>query len=237
LFSCGESTEDIGKLELNFKLQYGGQTLTMFENVNYPDGKSMYFSRFSFYFSNPTLIKSGHNHLLDNLSYLNLTGSHDTKAKAEQGYTITYDNIDVGTYASLDFGIGVPAGDNNKKPSDFPANHILSDFTEYWSGWKSYIFARSEGVIDLDNNGVFGSQDAFSLHLGANEAYRTVSLSNPIEIKKNETTKLTVIIDLKKEFDGNSIYDINSNPQTHSTDQQDQVNELANNLAKAFSIK
>lgn len=232
---CDDKVEEFGKLEITYKLQYGGKTLAMFDHYQYPNGDSLFFSRFSFYMSKLTLSNSDTSLRIEDISYNNLTTSHETKAKAEQGYVKTYDQIPTDVYSTISFGLGVPSEDNNKNPNNFPSSNVLSEATEYWAGWNSYIFAKTEGNIDLAGNG--GYDTGVSLHLGSNDAFRNLSFSKPIEIKSDEVTKLTIFIDLRKEFENGTIYDIASDPQTHSLSQSAQVNQLATNLKTSFHLE
>ncbi|MBK8700586.1 MAG: hypothetical protein IPN29_14070 [Saprospiraceae bacterium] len=236
LASCGDDpvVQDNGKLNLNFKLKYGDQTLVMFDNYTYPDGKKLYFSRFSFFLSEIQLKGSAGYTQIHDISYHNLTNSHTGAANAALGYKYNMDGIKPGTYSAIKFSLGVPKASNDKTPADYDNNHILSNQAEYWGAWKSFIFTRTEGQIDLDGDGV--TETGFGLHTGANEAFRTIELPASLTITENGTATLTIEIDLKKEFGTNPVYDIESNPQIHSMSQAPQVKELIDNLITGFKI-
>lgn len=235
LAGCGDDDAGSGSLKLNFKLKYGDQSLVMFEPYTYPTGQKMTFSRFSFYFADAQL-KSGSNYTgIHEISYHTLTNSHTGAAAAAKGYDYTIPNIKAGNYTSLKFALGVPKVSNDKTPADFANSHVLSNQAEYWSGWKSYVFTKTEGLIDFDGDGTMES--GYALHTGANEALRTIELPVNLTIAEGKESTLNITIDLKKEFGSNPVYDIVTNPQIHSISQAAQVKQLIDNLATAFSVE
>lgn len=230
--SCDDDKET-STLNVELKLTYDGTPLTMFTNYTYPTGEVFYFSRFSFFTSDVKLKSSNGNYIdILDVKYNDLTNSH-TSPKASYNFNI--DNIKNGEYTGIKFGIGVPPAANAKSPADYGSDHPLSNQSEYWGGWLSYIFTRTEGNIDFDDNGI--PETGFALHTGADNAYRTVELPANITITPDKTAKITIEIDLKKEFGFNPVYEIRQNPQIHSLSQQPQVIELIDNLVEGFSIK
>lgn len=235
LSSCGDEESQTGDLKLNFKLKYGDQPLVMFEPYNYPTGQKMIFSRFSFYLGD-TQLKSGSSYTgIEEISYHNLTNSHTGAAAAAKGYDHTITGIKAGNYTSLKFALGVPKVNNDKSPADFSNSHVLSNQSEYWSGWKSYVFTKTEGQIDLDGDGT--TETGFALHTGANDALRIIELPVNLTISEGKETTLNIFIDVKKEFGSNPVYDIETHPQIHSISQAPQVKQLIDNLATAFSMQ
>ena len=101
--------------------------------------------------------------------YVNsLTESHTSIELSEAGYKLKFSNIPVDQYSALSFGIGVPSNLNSKNPSQFDINHPLGEGSHYWSGWKSYIFSKTEGVM---TNGTDATN--FAYHSGFDSAYRS----------------------------------------------------------------
>lgn len=238
LFSMGcEDTESPqqGNLTINFKLKYGQEPLAMFEPYTYPTGQKMIFSRFSFYMGNTELKNNSGFKPIEEISYHNLTISHTGLNSASKGYDYTISGIQPGDYTALKFSLGVPKYLNDKTPADFSNDQILSNQAEYWSGWKSYVFTKTEGQIDFDGDGI--TESGFALHTGANDALRTIELPANIKIEDGKTSQLTVVIDVKKGFGNNPVYDIEANPQIHSLSQTPFVKQLVDNLMTAFSIQ
>ena len=230
MISCGDK-EATGDLNIRFKLKYGDQPLEMFKEYNYPvTNEKLLFNRLSFFISDITLRSSEGDFNLKDIDYLDLTQSHTDPVKAN-GLEYKLSGILARNYTSLDFGIGVPKASNALQPKDFKAGHVLSGSAEYWSAWKSYIFFRPEGLIAL--NGEVKPESPFALHLGADEAYRIFNINKSISITENGVTNLDIEIDMKKFFDGKTLYDINDTQQIHSLFQIPLMKILADNLAVA----
>lgn len=234
-FSCGDNKE-VDCLQFNFKLTYDGDPLVMFDEYDYPGGNKIYFSRVSFYMSDVTIFNddtpSGSEFLIEENDYINLTDSHITLDGAEEGLKVEYElpttNID-----QVFFNIGMDANDNATTPIEYTSDNDLSLAGEYWPGWRSYVFAKIEGMIDLNGDGTL--EQPIALHLGSDEARRnliTQMLDNKRELNFN--------IDIQKVFDhSGEIYDIATTPQIHTIDDvdaTDAINYLSTGLINAFEL-
>lgn len=236
--SCGDDTPDTtqnqeGSIEMALKVTYDGEPLILSQNYVYPDGKAMYFSRFSFYMADITLRTEEVVASSDNTNYLNVGQAHQTAEGAAEGLKFNLNGVKSGDYVNLSFGVGVPVEENNMTPADFPSDNDLSLAGEYWPGWESYIFCKVEGVIDFDGDG--NPESDFALHLGADEAFVDVEIDRDFSVNDNQTTELVLPIELKNFFlDGSSIFDIEANPKLHNLSQSAEVNQLARNLRTCF---
>jgi hypothetical protein len=234
LVTCDDKEEG-NDLTFVFKLNYGLDPLVLFKEYKLPGAQTIFFSRFSMFVSDIKLIKGNEVKTLNQVDYLDLTQSHATIEDAKKGFELKFSKVPSMVYDSLVMTIGVVPQNNNKIPSDFNQKP-LSDQAEYWGDWKSYIFSRTEGKVDLNSDGV--PETGFALHTGGNDGLRTIRLKYPISVDFDNLSKYIVEIDLRKQFSGNqSLYDIAKNPQIHSRSQAAQVKELADNLSKAFNIK
>lgn len=235
--SCGEDEATTtqngeGSVEMALQVSYDGQPLIMSNDYVYPDGKAMYFSRFSFYMADLTLRTEEGTATSDAINYLRLGEAQNNAAGAEEGLKFNLSGVTSADYVNLSFGIGVPAEENAMSPADFPSTSDLS-LGEHWPGWNSYIFCKVEGVIDFDNDGI--PETDFALHLGADEAFVNIELDRDFVVNDNQTTELIIPIELKNFFqNGNTIFDIESNPKIHNLAQSGAIAELANNLKTCF---
>lgn len=231
--SCDDKVSETGKVDINFKMTYDGAPLQLLKKYKYPDGKSMFFNRFSFMLSEVEFASSNASTKVDQTLFVNLSDSHSTEAGAKAGQNITLDGLKTGKYTSFKMCIGVPKSKNAKTPADFQPTDPLSQTAEYWAGWKSYIFARTEGFVDTNNDGI--ENQGFALHTGADEAYICFNSSINTEIS-DKPNKINVTFDLKKLFqNGTELYDIKTNPQIHSLSQAPLVKILATNLLSSLS--
>jgi len=220
---------ETGTIDLNIKLEFDGIPLVMFEDYTYPDGRKMNFTRCSFYTSDMKLDER----VINEVEFHNLTNDHATADLAESGYTYTIENVLPGNYESLSFNIGVPQELNDKDPGEFPSGHPLAKPAENWFSWKSFIFLKIEGNIDLDDDGEM--ETGIAIHTGANEALVNIAMSYPVQINANEVTPMNITLDVYDVFKGEErIFPIDDFAQIHSLSQLDAVIELSNNLINAI---
>jgi hypothetical protein len=134
-------------------------------------------------------------------------------------------------------GVGLPEDVNASQPSDYESGHPLAKTSEYWAGWDSYIFAKYEGKIDLDKDGVL--ETGFSFHTGSDEVYRELEFDTPISINSNETTEITILLDAKELFrlDNTSYIDLSEIQGTHNQGDVDVMGEISDNYSSAFRIQ
>ena len=228
LMSC--SKDPIADAEVRFRLRYEDKPLVTLEEVTYPDGKSLYFSRVSLFIENFNLIGDESTTLIDR-DYFTLTDDHLSDAEAQMGTLIFKGELEQDDYTAS-FNIGVDAVNNAKVPADFTSDNVLSNPAEYWPGWNSYIFAKFEGFIDLDGDG--DEETGFALHLGADDAYRSISINRSMKLSEDNPA-LFIDIQLEKLFMNNGVmYDISANPQIHSREQNPIVIMLSDNMVTCF---
>ena len=225
-FSCGDDSSD---LTMNFKLEYNGEPLVMFDEYTYPDGKTINFTRFNFYISELNLIKEGISTEVKDVDYLDLTMYNLDKETSENGYDYIIRDLENIDFDGLSFNIGLTPEMNSSVPADYNSSSPLSKTSEYWLNWASYIFAKIEGNVDLDGDGSL--ETGVALHLGSDAILRTIQFDN-----MDGDNNIDIVIDLKEVFENGSIYDIESTPRIHSLSQIDQASELIDNLVSSFKL-
>ncbi len=223
--SCDE--DDKTNVSLIFKLEYGGEPLVMFQDYAYPDGKTIQFTRFSFYLSDLTYRSSEDVQEIEPVDFVNLTSSHTDLSSSMEGFQYRTDKVDVSKIEEISFNMGLTESQNQSVPADYASGHPLARPGEYWVAWDSYIFAKIEGWIDLDNDGE--AETGIALHLGSNEVMQEINL--PVSTTGGT---IDIIFDLKSAFEGDQIYDIEANPQLHSLSQLPAATELARNLSNSI---
>ena len=227
-------SEDDGEIQIKLKLEYQGTPVVMLDRFQYPDnGPEFFFLKFSMFMSNLELIGDNTIELMD-IDLLNFSDSHSTLTGAEEGFVLSIKDVAPGSYTGLRFDIGVPDTLNAQSPADFSNDHPLASTAEYWEGWNSYIFMKTEGRIDLEGDDDF--ETGMALHIGSDAVYRSKTMSESIQINAEETTVTTITIDLYKLFvNGNDTYDIYTTPQIHTLEEIDFAIELADNLVQAIN--
>lgn len=228
--SCGSPKDS---LDLNYKLEYLGEPMVMFQDYTYPSGKTFQVQRVSFYISDLKVSSSdGTEEVIAESEYIDLTNSHRDATFAAEGYNYKAEDLTL-DYETVSFNIGLTDVQNSMVPEDFTSDNPLSLSVEYWRAWNSYVFVKIEGNLDINEDGEYGAGEAFALHLGTNEsrrAFSTVMSESSADIK----------IDLEKVFNyGGNIYDIEANPRLHSLTPEilDAMDFLSTGVEGAISVE
>jgi hypothetical protein len=209
-----------GMLKLRILPKYGDQTLVMQERIIGGQNLPMVIKRLSFFLDLPDL---GEELVLVDLSSLT------SKAKAEEGYVANFDLLP-GNYSNLRLGIGVPSDLNKKQPSDFSSSNPLSEVSEYWEAWDSYIFTKTEGAVDTAKNGRADLQ--FSYHTGTDEMFRIVTLNKNFTITENQNTEIVVELDGKA-----GVVNPLKEQNAHSLSNKAVALTISDNYLNSFKIK
>jgi hypothetical protein len=224
------------ELALSFKATYDGQPLLINQYYDYVNGQKINLFRSQFYVSNITLIKPSGNIVIKDADYINFSGNTDLTG-AQKGQIVTCKNIPMGEYTGITIGIGVPPAVNSTKPESYKTDNVLSQTSEYWQSWKSYIFTKTEGKLDTNND---GKEDfTFGYHTGSDAAYRTVTIAQPLSLSGSSYYAGTVKIDVKKlltRADG-TFLDITKKQTTHELADTTYSNYLMNNFKNAMTIE
>ena len=224
-----------GTLDLNFKAFYGDENLVLGNFYDYPDGKGskISFDRLKFYISD---IKLGDNASISDALIFDFRENHSSAATSSNGETISIEDITVGDYEKIDFGVGLNAALNASNPADYKSSEALSQTEMYWDWRGSYIFAMIEGNLDTDGDGV--GDVPFLYHPGSDALFRDVSFSTPITIEKKETTTINLEINTKDIFiTSNGAFDIEAEPLSHSGPTDEEVaQEIMTNLTNAIKL-
>jgi len=254
--SCDPKDEDpviepTTSVDLVFKAKYGAESAPMQEEFIYADGKDIKFVQMDFFVANITLLTENSPNSpeieLKEIDFVNLT--FNDPAAAQQGYTISIDNVPAGTYAGMKIGIGVPADLNRSRPEDFGSTDVLSQNSHYWEGWSSYIFAKIEAAADLngDDEIVLGGSDSegLSYHTGTDEVYQEVLIPQEIVLTEDVNFTIDLNLDLKQVFlTTNDLHDTNNDGYldietfrgTHTDESLDVAKKMMKNLANSITL-
>lgn len=219
----------VGKLNVNIRLMYGDEPLIMLKKYKLADNRDILFNRVSMLISN---IKLGELEVnKDDVKMLNFTNQNSSLTNAIQGVTLEINNAPAINNSNLSFCIGLPSELNQKDPSKYGINSPLSDQGEFWSAWKSFIFARFEGFYDGKKTGQ--TDKSFLLHTGGDDALRCLNLKQSIFITENQTKTITLLLDMKTILAG---YDIDANPDIQDLSQAPFVKQISDNIGQAFRL-
>ncbi len=230
LASCGGDEINNG---LNFKLTYEGEPLVMFTDLTYPNGKTMQFQRISFYLSEINLAKDGTTVLSKEAEYIDLSTSHSTLEKANEGFDFVFDAEESLDYNEISFNIGLTEEMNASVPEDFLSSNPLSLAQEYWRDWGTYISIKIEGNLDKNEDGEYGAGESFALHLGTDIVTRKFSQTADGE------SFVKIGIEVDKIFNNaGQIYDLENFARLHTLSDENlaKMSELATNLESSFYV-
>lgn len=230
LFLLHGCSDDPVELNIRFFLTYQDEPLIMLQNYSYPDGRLMRISRVSFYLSDIAISTDDGMHEISDVAFLDLSSSHATADAASRGFSFYSEILDMDRPDRLTFNVGLTNEQNSTSPSDYTSDHPLSRTGEYWTGWQSYIYVKVQGMIDLDNDG--DPETGMALHLGSEPILRTMDLNFP-----DDSGSMDVVIDIRRFFEGDRIFDIDSSPQIHSLEQIDAAIELIDNFCEAIQVR
>jgi len=188
------------------------------------------------YVSDVALLKGGEEVIIADVDYLKMTETFALESTASEGYPYSIAGIEDGDFDGIKFNIGLTPELNSTTPSDYPVSNPLGLTGDYWPTWNSYIFASIEGRMNIDTSNPDYEQ-GLALHLGSDDAMRTISLNNSISLSNEQEKIISIQVELRNLFvsqDG-EVYDIKATPATHSLSQIPQVIELSDNLKNSIN--
>jgi len=210
--ACKETNEDPkGTLEIVFKAQYNDSPLVLYQdyNTNETDPTKIQLSILQFFLADVMSQKDQTDVNLLDVEQINFLNTIDL-ANAEAGVAVTINDLAVGNYSGLYFGVGLSDDVNtNTSPSDYSTDSPLGVNGNYWATWNSYIYSRLEGTITKADS----SQSQFLYHSGGNGMQQNLSFNKDFSIAADQTTTLTVHINVEDIFfkTGDEIDLINNN--------------------------
>lgn len=181
------------KFILTFRATYDDQLLEKFKNYPY-GGKVVVFDKFNTYLSDISLLQGSEEIKLADVEWVDFTPDFAPDNKTVE-VTFEY-TVPSGDYDGIKIGYGVKPALNAKTPADFAPEHPLYLENEYWLGWKSYIFTKIQGEVDLDGDGT--AETNIFYHCGADTVYNAATF--PRDIALSDDASLAVEFDLKKMF-------------------------------------
>ncbi len=253
IMGCEDKPDEqpVTSLDLTWTANYDGETFLTFKDYTYADGRKIQFNNLNFFVSDIALISADANNAqteLVEIDYVDLSFDETRTSEAEQGKTVSIQDLPLGEYSGIKIGFGVQADLNRSKPTDYGNGHPLT--RNFWDGWSSYIFSMIEGAADMDNDGniVTGGADteSFTYHSGTDEVYNEVTVSKAINlVDTNAPLQLKInVAELFRnsniEFDtnGDGYLDIENFPGTHSASGEMTIAKtIMENFGRALTIE
>lgn len=237
--------QPVTSLDLTWTANYDGETFLTFKDYIYEDNRKIQFNNLNFFVSDIALISAGTDGArteLVEIDFVDLSFDETQLTEAQEGKTVSINDLPLGEYAGIKIGFGVQADLNRSKPTDYGSGHPLT--RNFWDNWSSYIFSMVEGSADMDNDGniVTGGADteSFSYHSGTDEVYNEVTINKEI-ILTGSNAPLQLKIDVAKLFrssnseldlNGDGYLDIETFRGTHSSPNGDMT--IAKSIMESF---
>lgn len=182
------------------------------------------FSSAQFYVSDLRMIKTGGEEFaVDGTFYIDLENT-----------SIDLGEIDVDSYTSIKFNVGVDSSENHLDIATLPDNDPLSyqSPSMYWDWTGGYRFISLNGYYDGNGDQLVTNADSLlQLHIG-NDAYlREATVSYSLEAAEDETYDLNIKVDYADLFN----YDIVDFPITKTGMVTDRHTAIANEIPSIFS--
>ena len=147
---------------------------------------------------------------------------------------IDFQNVPVGEYASLKFRVGLNAEQDATVPEDYANSNPLSQASEYWIDWGSYIFMKLEGRSDTLADNIARFDVNFTYHLGNSAEFsREVELVQPLDFSQTgHTISIDVDVATLLGLGGSSPLEI-----AGGNDHQNRFAEIvADNIEESFTL-
>tara|TARA_B100001564_G_C20617017_1_gene660427 strand:+ start:714 stop:1490 length:777 start_codon:yes stop_codon:yes gene_type:complete len=238
LSSCFKN-KDAATINLNFSLEWFGQSTAIGDTVIYQDNLPLRLEKFLFYIEDISIKDENGNWLnsgsIDRIEFMpnNETTSAEFSAKTvRRGIEIN----------AIKFGLGVGGFYNSldRAPENFGNDHplgIVQSAGMYWDWDRGYIFTKFEGKIAETFDGSILTP--FSFHTGTDDLYREViiELKNSMVVAAEETHDFNVVIDLGASISTTEDQiDLLDNCLTHTLNNPELAERFVNLLDDAWKI-
>lgn len=159
--------------------------------------------------------------------------------KGETSYALG--EAPAGDYAGMTYTVGLTGLANRADATQAPAGHALAkqtDLNNFWSWNAGYIFARFEGVLDLNHDGTPDADAAstWEMHLGTSAMATTVTSNTPFRLESGRHQELRVVADYGALMSGIDLSDA-SQRKCHTMDNVAVATKARANVSTAVAFR
>lgn len=228
--SCKKDSSNGSEVSLKINIKFGSQPVVYNQAYDY-QGMKLKFETLRFYICDFKFYTK------DNMyGYPDSYFIFDVETLSNMITKLPVDN-----FTKVSFGMGVDAVRNTQSGSkaipavDYPMDHALNAVYDMYWGWNpGYIFAKYDGRVDVNSNGIYGEPEDvnFSFHPGVDGLFRTIERN--IDLKSDGTAKT-----LEIDFDVSKILqtiDIVTENFAHPGTENSPEFKLAKNLVDAYPV-
>ena len=237
--SARKSNDELCEYDTNNKEFLFLETHHKFDNVDFnldsiyfdDFGTMIKFNRAAFYVSKNCFYNSNNLCFDDTVNYLLVDPSITN-------YNIGYLEKDIENI-SIEFQVGVDSISNHIDPAIYNSNHPLSyqSPSMHWQmgnssqDW-SYLFIVTEGMADLNSNGIFESGEIFVFHIGGDPFRCNNHIVNCDVHQINDELKVKVKVNWADVIDD---LDIKNSNFTHTMDNIPLAQKISDNCGNLIS--
>ncbi len=126
-------------------------------------------------------------------------------------------SVPIGTYYTLNLGLGLPPALNHRDIATIPPNAPTGNNSGMYLSWATqYRFLLFEGHFDSIPDGPGEPPYAFSLHTGLDTCYRTRAIPINLTATSGDTARLTINVDIARFFtNGNEVLQLSQGAMWH----------------------
>jgi hypothetical protein len=169
-----------GAVTLQFSHEIQGQPMAIDGTAALEDGSPLTVTKLRYWFSNLVLVGDGIDDYSLQDSYFLIEQTRDNSR-----LRLDLEGVPAGTYSGLRFSVGVDADHNHSL--DSLAGELSAGVDMSWSWSSGFIFLKAEGEVGLNSGGF---EKSFSFHVGRDETYRNVELTQPFVVTASATPEL-----------------------------------------------
>lgn len=214
-----------GAVVLNFVPIYDGEEVELNQSDHLLNGEKISFDEFKFYLSNIVLKDENGNFIhLSEIKLIDLGGRSTS--------TLSFKNIPLGNYESIQFDVGVPPSENatDWDPERYGGNHPLNNETMFDQRFMSYKFLVLEGNIGSNTD-----LKTFTYAPGHNDLFQNdKTIDSNFSLTIESTTSVDIEVDLQMVL-GN--IDVLNNLSTKPNNNLELGDNLMDNLRRSIREK
>lgn len=170
-------------------------------------GQRIRISELKFYLAPLALEDASGLHQVFNVDLFQVASGAETRVAA----------VPSGTYHAVHWGLGLPYDLNHLDLATIPVNAPMGNNSGmYWEWATMYKFVIFSGHFDSDPSGAGAPPFLFDIHTGLDTCYRTRTVPYNLTVTADDTTRLTVNVDIARFFtDGSRILDLSQGAMWH----------------------
>ena len=216
---------------IRFQPQFNGASITNWENADLRDGlgRKIDLQTMKYYLSDIRFLEGITSKSVLEAELIDhrtdpLTGTFDNLAEVKALR---------GDYTALQFNLGLTDDLNGIDPATYATESPLSAMHGmYWDWATKYIFTKTEGRIDANNDET--AEQSWFIHTGLNELLRSdITVTRSFSIPEDDTINVYVNLNNLFVYQGDTS-DLVNNGQSHTMDNMELAVDFSDRIANAF---